>query len=125
MANQEAMAQVSAMEERLCEAMLASDVNELDHLISEQLAFIGPDGQIYGKQDDLEMHRKGASRFTQIERTRTQIVMHGEVAIAIVDAKLEGVFKNEAFVSQVRYLRTWQKHEKGWKIIAGSVSALH
>jgi hypothetical protein len=46
-------------ERRLQLAQLRSDVAELDALVDERLIFTGPDGRLYGKQDDLDIHGQG------------------------------------------------------------------
>ena len=44
-------------ERRLQAAQLGSDVAELGALVDERLLCTGPDGHLYTKQDDLEIHR--------------------------------------------------------------------
>ena len=53
---------IRQLEERLRQAMLKSDVAELDALIDDRLLFIGPDGAVFSKKDDLDLHRSGAER---------------------------------------------------------------
>ena len=53
-------AQIRACENRLYAAMLTSDVAELDVLISDDLLFVGPTGELATKAMDLDLHRSGA-----------------------------------------------------------------
>ncbi len=48
--------QILEAEEQLRQAMLASDVNALDDLLSPELIFTNHLGQVMGKQDDLAAH---------------------------------------------------------------------
>jgi ketosteroid isomerase-like protein len=115
---------IRAAETRLIEAMRTSDVRALDELIHDRLRFIGPDGAVYSKEDDLSRHRSGFQRMSRIEVERLDIEMHGEIAIAIVDTRLEGSIDGAPFAGRYRYLRVWQKLEPGWVIIAGEVRSL-
>jgi ketosteroid isomerase-like protein len=115
---------IRAAETRLLEAMRTSDVGALDQLIHDRLRFIGPDGVVYSKEDDLSRHRSGFQRMTRIEVEKLDIEPHGDTAIAIVDTRLEGSIAGAPFAGRYRYLRVWQKLDAGWVIIAGEVRSL-
>jgi Domain of unknown function (DUF4440) len=57
-----ARSEIEHLEDRLQRAMLASDVVELDRLISDRLLFVTPDGATAPKADDLAAHRGGIVR---------------------------------------------------------------
>jgi hypothetical protein len=117
-------AEILHMEERLRVAMLASNVPELDALIDEQLLFVGPDGNLYGKADDLELHRSGETQFTRIELDEMQIQQYENTAVVVVLANMAGSFKGQAFAGYNRYTRTWILSPEGWQIVSGSVCAV-
>jgi hypothetical protein len=116
--------EIRQMEERLRKAVLSSNVTDLEALIDDRLLFIGPDGGVYRKADDLELHRSGAERLTRYELEEVLVELHGVTAIAVVRANLAGVFKGQAFEGRYRYTRTWVRGKQGWRIVAGSVCAL-
>jgi len=51
--------QIIEIEERLRQAMLNSDVAELDALIAPELIFTSYLGQLVSKQQDLAIHQSG------------------------------------------------------------------
>lgn len=112
---------IAQLEERLRTAMLMSDVSELDALIDDRLCFIGPDGGLYGKADDLELYRSGTQRITHIGIEDLLIEQHGSTAITVVLADLVGTLDGQAFEGRFRYTRTWVRGELDWKIVSGSV----
>ena len=112
------------IEERLRIAMLTSNVAELDTLINDQLLFVGPDGSVYSKTDDLELHRSGTTQFTCIEFVDVQIEQYESTAVTIVLANLAGKFKGISFGGYSRYTRTWVFGSKGWQVVSGSVCAV-
>ncbi len=79
---------------------------------------------MYRKADDLELHRSGQERLTRVDVQDMEIEMHGASAVAIVVAKMAGVFKGQAFEGMNRYLRVWARGDHGWRIVAGSVCVI-
>lgn len=112
---------IAYLEERLRTAMLTSNVSELDALIDDRLCFIGPDGEVYGKADDLESYRSGAKRLTRIDIEDVLIEQYGSTAITVVLANLAGILSGQAFQGRFRYTRTWVRGDLGWTIVSGSV----
>lgn len=115
--------QISIAEDRLRQAMLASDYQALDELISDDLIFTNHLGQVFGKQADLNMHRNGTLKLHTLDpsEVRTQVTPH--VAVVSVVMKVAGVFANVEFQECLRYTRVWQLTERyGWQILAGHSS---
>ena len=111
-------------EQTLRSAMLASDVLTLHQLIDDDLVFIGPDGSVLSKEDDLGFHRSGEQRITALDFQDQHIRAKGAVASVSVLAHVAGVFKGHAFEGRFRYLRVWHRTSGGWRVVAGSVFAL-
>jgi type II secretory pathway component PulL len=103
---------------------LASDVNELDRLLDDGLVFTGPNGLIYGKQDDLEAHRRGIIRITRLEASEERVQRFGEIAVVSVRMEMSGTFEGAAFAGPFRYTRIWRAYGNTWRIVAGHVSAI-
>jgi ketosteroid isomerase-like protein len=116
--------EIRQLEDRLRVAMLASDISELDVLIHDRLLFVGSDCVVYRKEDDLELHRSGQEKLTQVDLKDVQIESHGSTAIAVVVADMAGIFKGQEFEGRYRYIRTWTRSSEGWRVIAGSVCAV-
>jgi hypothetical protein len=116
--------EIREMEERLRTAMLTSNVAELEALIDDRLLFIGPDGGVYRKEDDLELHRSGAERLARVDLDEVLIEDHGSIAISVVRAHVAGVFKGTEFDRHYRYIRTWVRGDRSWQLVSGSVCAL-
>lgn len=111
-------------ERRLRDAMLTGNVRELDLLLHPELLFIGPDGGIYGKEDDLALHRTGQPRMTSIDILDERHVHHAEASLASVMAHMKGTFKGQAFAGDFQYLRLWIRSPDGWQVAGGSVAAI-
>ena len=114
-----------ACEAALRQAQLRSDVQELDRLIDDSLMFVGPNGAVYGKQDDLSAHRRGLIRITRLEPSEERIQRFGEIAVVSVRMEMSGTFEGAAFAGPFRYTRVWRAHGDTWRIVAGHVSAVN
>lgn len=115
--------EILQLEERLRLAMLRGDVPALDVLIDDELLFVGPDGAIYTKRDDLELYRSGVQKLSLLEFREVAVRMHGATAVSVVMAYLSGNFKGEPYAGLYRYIRTWARGD-GWRIVAGVVCAV-
>ena len=118
--------QIAVAEERLRLAMLASDVNALDELISSDLIFTNHLGQVLGKQDDLALHRSGVLKFHRLEPSENQMKTSGKITVVSVRIKLSGVYGGSPFTGDLRYTRVWCLSQGDtFQVIAGHSSAVH
>jgi ketosteroid isomerase-like protein len=118
-------AALHACEAALRRAQLTSDVAALDRPVDDALVFVGPNGAVYGKQDDLDGHRRGVIHITRLDPSEEQVLWLGDV-VAVVSVRMEmaGTFEGAAFAGPFRYTRVWRARDDGWRIVAGHVSAI-
>nr|WP_278003545.1 nuclear transport factor 2 family protein [Nodosilinea sp. TSF1-S3] len=123
--NSDAEAQIRDCEARLCAAMQASDVAELDALIADDLLFAGPNGDLATKAMDLDLHRTGATRFTELVPQDLEIrVWSDRFVLVFARVSVAGTFLGDAFAGDYRYTRIWRRGEQGWQIAGGSVTLM-
>lgn len=116
---------IAQREAELRRAQLAGDVAALDRLIDDELIFTGPNGALFGKQDDLNAHRAGDIRITRLDPSEERLQRHGpDVAVVIVRMEMAGTFFGQPFGGSFRYTRVWRRRADGWRIVAGHVSAV-
>jgi hypothetical protein len=117
--------QIEAAEEELRLAMLASDVESLDALISPSLIFTTHFGSIISKQDDLEIHRSGALKFQAIEPSERKVLILNGLAYVSVRVRLSGAFSGSSFQDDVRFSRVWQlSQNNAWQVVAGQATVV-
>ena len=116
--------QIISLEQALLQAMLSSDVKELDALIADDLIFTNHLGQIIGKAEDIEAHRSGKVSIDTIEPSEQFIRIFKDTAVVSVLMKMEGTYLDQPFRGKNRYLRVWMNGDKGWKIVAGQATSL-
>ena len=117
-------APINALEDRLRDAMLKSDVAALDSLIADELIFTNPAGALLTKEMDLEAHRSGAQRMHSILPSEQQVLHYGDTAIVNVKALLSGSFEGLPFSGEFRYTRVWHMENGHWRVVAGHCSPI-
>ena len=116
--------EIEIAEQALRSAMLASDGEALNELVDDDLLFIGPDGGVLSKEDDLGFHRSGEQRITALDFQEQHIRAGENMASVSILAYVAGVFKGHVFEGRFRYLRVWRRTSGGWRVAAGGVFAL-
>lgn len=110
---------IQSLENRLIDAMKASNVQELDNLISNGLIFTAHNGMMFSKEDDLAAHKSGNIKIFEINTSEQVIKIVDDVAIVSVLMEISGSFFGNTEVGFFRFTRIWKAAEDGnWKIIA-------
>ena len=118
--------EIVALECDIRAAQLAGDVPALRRLISDNLLFTGPGGEVGSKTDDLRAHESGMVRFLQHEPEDLRIRRVGEnLAITALRARLSVGVGGNAVHGTYRYTRVWAR-ENGhdWQVVGGHVSEI-
>jgi ketosteroid isomerase-like protein len=113
------------LEARLRAAQLNADIVALDALISDDLLFTGPDGQIGTKAQDLAAHQSGLVRFREHEPEELRVRRVGtDVAVAALKARLAVEVAGALIRGTHRYTRVWARENGQWRVVGGHVSAV-
>jgi ketosteroid isomerase-like protein len=111
------------MEARIRKAQLEADVAALDDLISEDLLFTGPNGELGTKAEDLEAHGSGAISFREHQPEELRIRRVGEdVAVTALRATLTVEVGGTTVRGVYRYTRIWAREGDRWRVVGGHVS---
>lgn len=117
--------EVIKSERDIIQAMLTSDVKELDRLISDQLVFFDHFGHRFSKIEDLDAHRSGKIRIESIEVSDQIIKVYNHIAVVFVLLKIKGEFFGNLSEGSFRFCRVWTKDDNVWKITAGQSTLVH
>lgn len=111
-------------EENLRLAMISSDIEALNQLLSRELMFTNHMGKILSKSDDLAAHKKGDFKISSLSLTDQMIKTAGDVVIVSAHAKILGSYKGEVTSGNFRFTRVWKKFESTWQVLAGHASTV-
>lgn len=107
------------LEAQLRNAMLKSDVDALDRLISDDLLFTNHLGQLMSKEDDLQGHRSGFVKIETIDILESQQSWLGDTAIVSARVRIVGSFGEHHADSTLRFTRVWAYLGGEPRIMAG------
>jgi ketosteroid isomerase-like protein len=118
--------EIVGLETRLRAAQLAADPVALETLLSDDLLFVGPDGHLATKRQDLEAHASGSVRFREHVPEDLRVRRVGaDVAIAVLRARLAVDVAGVTHRGTYRYTRVWARDAEGaWRVVGGHVSPL-
>jgi ketosteroid isomerase-like protein len=112
---------IEALEDKLQQAMLTSNMAVLNELIADDLVFTMHTGVLIDKQADLETHREGIVRFQKVEISDRQIHSYGNCVVVTLQAELAGITGEQPFSGSFRFTRVWLQRSDRWQIVAGHV----
>lgn len=117
-------ATIVALEVALRRAQLDADVRSLDALISDDLLFTGPDGQLGTKEQDLAAHGSGLVRFRRHDVEELRIRRVGtDVAVCALRTRLTVDVGGTPVHGRFRYTRVWaREHDGHWRVVGGHVA---
>ena len=109
-------------ERRLQTAQLDADVDALDALLHPRVVGAGPDGGVFGKEDDLESYRSGALRITRLVEESVEVQDDGRTGTTRIVAAVDAVQSGTEVSARLRYTRLWLRDEEGWRVLAATVT---
>ncbi len=112
---------LEAAELELQRAVLAADVIALEALLDDEVEFVGPDGTVLTKSQDIEAYRSGRLRVTEfaVERQRVRVIE--ELGTTDVVATVAGTHEGAPFRTRLRYQRTWRLSD-AWTVVSAHAS---
>jgi ketosteroid isomerase-like protein len=115
------------LEARIRAAQLSADIAALNELISEDLLFTGPDGQLGTKAQDIEAYRSGIVKFLAHVPQELRVRRVGAtVAISSLRAQLTVDVAGNISRGIYRYTRVWaHEDDKPWRVVGGHVSLVN
>jgi ketosteroid isomerase-like protein len=114
--------QIINAEERLRQAMLASNVSVLNELLAPEIIITSHLGELLGKQDDLAAHESGLIKIHELKPSEQHIQIHREMAIVSVRMQLSGSYNGNPANGDFRFTRVWAVSAGGtWHIVAAHI----
>lgn len=119
--------EIVLLEARLRTAQLNADITALGELISDNLLFTGPNGQLATKAQDLEAFRSGTFKFLAHVPQELRIrPVDAKVVIASLRAQLTVDVTGTTDRGTYRYTRVWAREDDNvWRVVGGHVSLVH
>ena len=119
--------EIVILEARIRAAQLNADLIALEELISDDLLFTGPDGQLGTKAQDLEAYRSGSVKFMAHVPEELRIRrISADAAISSLRAQLTVDVAGKLSRGTYRYTRVWAREDsRTWRVAGGHVSLVN
>lgn len=119
--------EIIMLEAQIRLAQLSADITALTELISDDLLFTGPDGQLGTKAQDIEAYRFGTVKFLAHVPQELRIRRVGvNVAISSLRAQLTVEVAGNISRGVYRYTRVWARDDDQlWRVVGGHVSLVN
>ncbi|WP_313621824.1 nuclear transport factor 2 family protein [Achromobacter sp.] len=116
------IAGIQQAEERLRQAMLASDIAALEILLDPSLLFVNHMGWSVTREDDLDAHRSGLLKIHALDLSEQNVLPQGDCAVVSVLARISGSYNGVPANGTFRFMRTWARDAAtdNWRVIAAS-----
>ncbi len=118
------ISEIVHLEVVLRRAMLDSDVDKLDELMSNDLIFTDHTGALLDKQSDIQAHRSGMLKIKELQPLNEIVRRSGDTAVVSTCLAIKGAFGDTAFAEIFRFTRVWAKQETHWSIVAAHSSVV-
>src|SRR5262245_42614145 len=104
--------EIVVLEARIRTAQLSADITALEELISDDLLFTGPDGQLGTKAQDIETYRAGLVKFlAHVPQELCIRPVGANVAISSLRAQLTVDVAGNIARGMYRYTRIWARED--------------
>ncbi len=105
------------LEERRYAAMRAGDINVLEELLHDELAYMHSTGDMESKRGYLDGLRSGKSAYNMIHYDNQKICIHNELAMVFHHLVADAVFNGKARRLDNRLLAVWIREMDQWQMI--------
>src|SRR5262245_24314776 len=112
------MAEIHKLEDRRYQALIDSDFEALDKLLSDDLVYTHSTGQSDTRAEYIGLCKKGVFRYRKIERPIERIQVYGETVVVTGRVKMDAIIEGNAKLLNSRYTNVWVKGAKGWQMVA-------
>ncbi|MDB5019028.1 MAG: hypothetical protein JWQ28_155 [Pedobacter sp.] len=120
--NMNTIDEIKILEQELQQAMLDSNVEELDELILDDLIFTNHMGVVLTKKSDLDAHRTRTLTIASLQASEQTIRPFGDTIVVSVLMHISGKYDGHSFEGANRYTRVWVKYGASWKIAVAHAS---
>lgn len=111
------ISEIECCESDLRDAMLNSDIDALDRLLSDRLIFTNQDGARLAKSDDMALHRSGLLTIERIDPEGERIIRRlGDSALVWLTAEIAGRYEGQPFSGTFAYSRLWHRSDGRWQV---------
>ena len=117
--------EIESLEMQWRDAVVANNVNQMDHLLADDYIGISANGTVETKTQELAQRRAGTIRIKSLDLSDLKVRVFGDTAVVTSRAELTGVNGQSDISGNYRYTRVYNKRLGQWKIVSFEASRIH
>jgi uncharacterized protein DUF4440 len=115
---------VRALQDQVNAALLGSDWEKLNDLVSPDAQIIGPRGFLIDRDTWLGVHQESRYQQVRLEPAQTQVQAHGNAGIRIDEVESECRYQGETITGHFRVSQVWAADRGRWQLVALQYTAI-
>ncbi len=109
---------ITALEDRRCDATVAGDLDALAELYADHMRYTHSHGGMDTKESMIANIASKAFVYREIHRSDVVVTMFGSTAVVTGRARLELTAMGTERTVHCRYTNVWADHEGRWQFVA-------
>jgi ketosteroid isomerase-like protein len=115
--------EIDQLEDEWRNAVLTSNISELNSLLADDYMAITPSGTLQTKEESLDYVRSGRVHFTTLDITDRKVRFYGTTAVVTSLAFIQATTADGPLSGSYRYTRVYARDPEGkWKIVSFEAS---
>jgi ketosteroid isomerase-like protein len=116
--------EIEGLEQDWRQALLSSNIPELDHLLADDYLGVTANGTLETKADLLAMRKSGTIRFSQLDLSDLKVRVYGDTAVVTSRAEVSGSNGGTDISGRYRYTRVYTRRNGQWRIVSFEASRI-
>jgi ketosteroid isomerase-like protein len=112
------------LERQFAQAIVESDVDALDKIVSDEWIVVGPEGKVIDKPGFLDVVRSGALAHSTMESDETRVRVYGDTGVVTARVVTAGTYRGQAFTNRERSSDVFVRQEGHWKCVLTQLTTI-
>ena len=117
-------AELLQLEKRFGQAVIKSDVDALDRLVSDDWIVIGPEGKIIPKAAFVAVLKSGALTHSSMDLDETRVRVYGDTAVVTGRATTVGAYQGQGFTTTERSTDVFVRTDGQWRCVLTQLTTI-
>jgi ketosteroid isomerase-like protein len=118
------MTELTQLEKQFGQALIKSDTDALDRLVSDDWIVIGPDGKVIPKAAFVAVLKSGALTHSAMELDQIRVRVYGDSAVLTGRATAVGAFQGQAFTTTERSTDVFVREHGQWRCVLTQLTTM-
>jgi Domain of unknown function (DUF4440) len=115
---------IRTLQDRVNQALLASDWATLNDLVAPNARIIGPKGFMISRDEWIGAHQDTGYQQVRLDATDTEVHAYDQAGIRVDSVESECTYHGETITGRLRVTQAWMTEHGQWQLAAVQYTAL-